>query len=150
MTQEQEQEQEPQSPGAAGALAPCDRSRVLVVDDEDLIIRLFKTILTSELPGVSVDVAGNGAEALDSFRQNRHAVLLMDLHMPVMDGQVAFREIEKLCAANRWEMPSVVFCTGFAPPDSISRVVSGNSLHCLLSKPVPSSVMVDSIRRRLK
>ena len=129
---------------------PCDRRRILVVDDEQIIQRLFEMVLSWELPGYTIDVASNGAEALNAFSRGHHAVLLMDLHMPVMDGQAAFAELQKQCQASNWEMPSVVFCTGYAPPASLSRMLTGNaSHHCLLPKPVSNEALVDAVKRRL-
>lgn len=130
-------------------LLPCDKGRILIVDDEKTILRLFQMILSSSLPDRKIDLAANGAEAVELFKKNRHALLLMDLHMPVMNGKVAFEEVERFCAENKWEMPSVVFCTGFAPPDTICGLVSANPLHHLLSKPVSSDVLVDTVKSRL-
>ena len=36
--------------------------------------------------GADIDVAENGREALDRLDLNKHQLILMDLHMPVMDG----------------------------------------------------------------
>jgi CheY-like chemotaxis protein len=127
----------------------CDANRVLLVDDEPSIRRLFRIILSSELPGCSVEVAENGREAVAAFGRDHHAVLLMDLHMPQMDGRRAFAEIERLCDDRNWEMPAVLFCTGYAPPDSVLGVVKSNPDHGLLLKPVNSEDLVQEVRRRL-
>jgi CheY-like chemotaxis protein len=129
--------------------AACNRSRILLVDDEPTIRRLFRLILMSRLPNCQIDQASNGAEAIACFIEGRHAVLLMDLHMPVMDGQLAFGEISKLCNDRGWEMPSVVFCTGFAPPDSVMGAVDADSHHGLLLKPVTGELLVQTVRSRL-
>lgn len=134
---------------AAGNGAPCDRNRVLVVDDERAIRLLFQLILSEELPGREVDVASNGQEAFEAFQCRHHAVLLMDLHMPVMDGQQAFREIDDLCRRENLEMPSFVFCTGYAPPDELRNVIESSSRHGLLSKPVGTADLVRAVRERL-
>ena len=128
---------------------PCDRHRVLVVDDEKIVQNVFEMILSWELPHYKIEVAGNGAEALEAFTEGHHAVLLMDLHMPVMDGQEAFSEISKRCASRNWEMPAVVFCTGFAPSAALREVLSGDSPHCLLRKPVSNDTLVAVIKDRL-
>jgi CheY-like chemotaxis protein len=121
----------------------------LIVDDEKALLKLFRMILRLDLPETEVDVALNGEEAVEIFRDRHHAVLLMDLHMPVMDGRAAFFAIEEYCREQGWEMPAVVFCTGFAPPDAVSRVVESNPAHCLLAKPVTADLLVNTIRSRL-
>lgn len=113
----------------------CDDSRTLVVDDEAAIVSLYRRIITTVIPDMNVDTASNGKEAVDSFIEKHQSVLLMDIHMPVMDGQMAFREIEKVCRERNWIMPSVVFCTGYAPPSLVKEVVSNDSRHRLLLKP---------------
>jgi CheY-like chemotaxis protein len=130
--------------------AGCDHGRILLVDDDDAIRALFHLILSTVMPERSFDQARNGREALDCFSRGHHAVLLMDLHMPVMDGQSAFLEIEKLCQSREWELPSVVFCTGFAPPETLTKVVDSSALHSLLLKPVSSEALVSAVRTRLK
>jgi len=127
----------------------CAGNRVMIVDDENSIQKLFQMILGSYMGDCSIDVAGNGEEAVRKFCENHPAVIIMDLHMPVMDGQAAFFKIEGLCKENNWEMPAVVFCTGFAPPDSIRYVIGPDSKHCLLSKPVRGETIVEAVKSRL-
>lgn len=133
----------------AGGSLPCDKGRILIVDDEEIILRLFQMILSSALPDLKIDLASNGAEAVKAFSAGHHAVLIMDLHMPVMDGQTAFAKIEHVCKKKKWEMSSVVFCTGFAPPDLVKDVVAKSSTHCLLLKPVSNEALVEAVRSRL-
>jgi CheY-like chemotaxis protein len=132
-----------------GGAAPSDMKRILLVDDEKTILRVFRLVLSGPLPECRIDLANNGAEAVDAFSAGHHGVLLMDLHMPVMDGQTAFMEIQKLCDARNWMMPSIAFCTGFAPPASLSRLIAQGQRHGLLLKPVRNDVLVEAIRSRL-
>jgi len=138
-----------QTGAAPVALAQCDWTRTLIVDDEERIVRLFKIIISSAFPTLTVDQAFNGAEALEAFKANHHAVLIMDIHMPVMDGQSSFVEIRKLCQERAWEMPSVVFCTGYAPPGAVKSLVMQDSNHALLLKPIRGEAIVEAVRKRL-
>ena len=137
------------SAGPAGGIEPRRKDRVLLVDDEQTILKLFHMIISSALPDCEIETAANGREALDLFGERHHGCIVMDLHMPLMDGQTAFQELLSLSKKRGWEPPAVVFCTGFAPPDMVSRVVSANSLHCLLSKPVRGEVLVEAIKTRI-
>ena len=125
------------------------RFRVLVVDDEQPIVELFKLMLESAIPHIDVDVADNGMNAVESFRERRHQVIVMDLHMPIMDGKVAFSRLAELCKANGWEMPGMIFCTGYAPPNGIQDGVSGTPEHYLLQKPVTTEILVNAVKARL-
>lgn len=64
---------------------------VLVVDDEAHIRRLVSMQL--ERRGYKVDVAANGAEALERLRATPYDAVITDLSMPVMDGQELCTEI---------------------------------------------------------
>jgi len=130
-------------------LAALDKSRILIVDDESAIRDLFSMIVDMELPEIKTDTAANGLEAVKAFGEGRQSILLMDLKMPEMDGHQAFLEIQKLCHSSGCQTPSVVFITGFSPPESVDRIVEDDNRHCLLLKPVASDVMINAVKERL-
>ncbi|MEI6972226.1 MAG: response regulator [bacterium] len=149
MTIKTKQSKKPESDEQAAELTPCDKNRILVVDDEKVILDLFWRLLSLRLPKCRIDIAVNGAEAVEQFRAAHHSVIMMDLRMPVMDGQQAFLEIQSLCREENVEMPSVVFCTGYDPPGMIQRLVAGNTKHCILHKPVPDNILLETLTMRL-
>jgi len=69
---------------------------VLVAEDNKTNQLIARTIL--EQAGFTVLIAGNGKEAVDLFCQNISSIdlILMDLHMPVMNGYEAVAEIRRL------------------------------------------------------
>ena len=60
---------------------------LLLVEDNVLNVLVAQTMLENK--GAIVDIASNGAEALEILEPDRHQLILMDLHMPVMDGYEA-------------------------------------------------------------
>ena len=58
--------------------------RLLVVDDHPVNLEVILRQL--ELLGLSAETAEDGAAALVQWRQAQHDVILLDLHMPVLDG----------------------------------------------------------------
>lgn len=68
---------------------------ILLVEDHLLNQVVTKKVLKSWSDLVSVDIAGNGAEALAKFAEYPYDLILMDLYMPVMDGIQATVEIRK-------------------------------------------------------
>ena len=76
-------------------------NRLLVVDDEPHATRLLQRSLQNA--GFEVDIASDGAEALDRVRANDYAAVLTDICMPRMSGR-------ELCTAIRQEaLPSQPF-----------------------------------------
>lgn len=130
-------------------LVPCDKRRILITDDESPVRDIFRLILTSGCPACIIDVASNGLEAVQSFQKFHQGVLLMDGKMPVMDGQTAFYKIRDICDEKGWEMPSVIFCTGFAPPAGIKTVATPGQNHCIIQKPVTSEQLLSAVKSRL-
>lgn len=62
------------------------KSKILMVDDEPDLLRLFTRVLVSVRPQCRVLRAANGQEALDALRQERPDLMLLDLVMPEKDG----------------------------------------------------------------
>jgi DNA-binding NarL/FixJ family response regulator len=67
--------------------------RVLVVDDQQIVREGLATVLDLLADVHVVGTAANGAEALELVERRRPDVVLMDLHMPVLDGVAATRRI---------------------------------------------------------
>ncbi|MGV9675728.1 response regulator transcription factor [Nocardia sp. NPDC003482] len=68
----------------SGMNATAPGARVLVVDDEQLILKLLATTL--KFQGFEVETAATGAEGLDKARGFRPDALIVDVMMPGMDG----------------------------------------------------------------
>jgi putative nucleotidyltransferase with HDIG domain len=69
-------------------------SRILIVDDEELICRLLAQRLTSE--GYSCVTANNGREALSHFYKNTFSLIISDIKMPEMDGIELLKRVKGL------------------------------------------------------
>ncbi|MFN7974684.1 MAG: EAL domain-containing protein [Acidobacteriota bacterium] len=72
---------------------PGAPARILVVDDDEAIRRILKRILESA--GFSVDVAGDGAEALGLVASGSYDAIFSDISMPAMDGLAMLRAIRR-------------------------------------------------------
>jgi len=71
--------------------------RILLVEDHQMNILLIKKFFSKW--GVSLDITLNGKEAIVMAKNNKYELILMDLHMPKMDGYQATREIRKFDTA---------------------------------------------------
>jgi len=130
-------------------LKPCDTTRLLVVDDENLLRNIFVDALKQAFPSLTIESASDGRQARDAFDAHHHAVILMDVAMPVMDGEQAFNAIKSICETEGWKIPEIVFCTGFTMPENLRRLVEGDSCSCV-TKPVAIRVLVETVRQHLE
>ena len=76
------------------AAAQISTPRILVAEDNE-VNRMFVLALLRKL-GCEVDVAVNGVDAVRLFKSQPYAAILMDCHMPEMDGYAATVEIRRL------------------------------------------------------
>ncbi|MBN2030876.1 response regulator [bacterium] len=60
------------------------RKRVLVVDDDPLVVKILRSPLEKE--GYDVSVASHGLEALKCVKEHRPDLIILDILMPLLDG----------------------------------------------------------------
>ncbi len=78
----------------AADTSPDFGARVLLVEDNPVNQEVALGML--EFLGCRVNVVSEGQEALESVRHSKYGLILMDCHMPGMDGFTATREIRRL------------------------------------------------------
>jgi PAS domain S-box-containing protein len=134
--------EDPRSEAASPALAPA-RATVLVADDDATVRQVARRVL--ERAGYRVVSAGNGREAVDLLAASPGTidVVLLDLTMPVMGGEEAFRELRERRLPVR-----VVLSSGFSEQDASSRFV-GSGLAGFIQKPYMVDELLSVIRRAL-
>lgn len=102
------------SGGDAGAIGPG--SRILLIDDEPVVLRAFRRILA---PPHEVVVAEGGAAGIAMLEADRRFdVIVCDLSMPGVDGSQVFRYLERV---EPRLLPRLVFSTGGAFTDEAQR-----------------------------
>ena len=67
------------------------KGHILVAEDNEANQELIKILLMKY--GLTFDLAENGLEALHLYKKNTYDLILMDEHMPVMDGNIAVKNI---------------------------------------------------------
>jgi PAS domain S-box-containing protein len=114
---------------ASGGLAG---GRILMADDAPGNRELVSAILRGL--GLEIDTVCDGAEAVQAMQTGAYDLVLMDVHMPVMDGLTATREIRRMQAGSGHRTP-ILALTANVQADQVARCLdSGMDGH--LAKPI--------------
>lgn len=120
---------------------PTAGSRILLVDDNPVnrqVVRLFLTPVKCEI------VEGkNGQEALDALSAQEFDIVLLDIHMPVMDGKEAISRIRSSSAP--WRTVPVIALTADAMTGDRERFIS-LGMTDYLPKPVDQNQLLSKIQ----
>jgi len=113
--------------------------RILVVDDDAIVIKSCKRILEAE--GFEVSTVPNAEEALDAIRKYDFDLLLIDVKMPKHDGMYLMKEIKK-------ELPDVptIAMSGYPTPETISDILELGATQ-FIPKPFRPDELMKTIRQ---
>lgn len=120
--------------------------KILVVEDNPLNQLVAKKML--EKMGFSVDLADNGLDAIKALRNYDYSVVLMDCHMPLMDGFETTNLIRNKTEAVRNPNVPIIALTALATKDDCERCKAAGMNH-YLSKPISFEKLRDAIIRYL-
>ena len=114
--------------------------RVLLVEDAEPNQELVSTILRSV--GIAVEIAANGAEAVEAVRTSRFDLVLMDVQMPVMGGVQATRIIRGM-GGEAAGVPIIALSANVLPDQVAEYRRAGMDAH--LAKPINPREMLTAI-----
>ncbi len=117
------------------------RPVVLVIDDQPGIRRLLMEVLQEE--GYAVLEASNGYDGLQKARDNRPALILMDMKMPGMDGIETLRELRRLGIGER-----VIMMTAYGELDLVTEAKEIGAAD-YITKPFDIMALCEMINRNL-
>jgi len=116
--------------------------KILVVDDEPVVVKSCERILTPE--GYTVDSAGNGTEATAKLGKDGYDLVITDLMMPDMSGLELIRWIR-----NSKPDTGIVVITGYPSQDSIKEALSLRILD-YLPKPFSPALLIEVTQKALE
>ena len=121
-----------------------NKRNVLIVDDEPNVAMLVKTILVAE--GYQTTLAENGQEALDSIKESKPDLILMDVMMPKKNG---FEVCQELKSNKDTQFIPVVLITGLSKKeDRIAGIEAGAD--DFLNKPIDKRELIVRARSLLR
>ena len=119
-------------------------TRILVAEDN----RVNQVIVTKflELAGIEVVIAQNGQEALDILKRQQFDAILMDMHMPVMGGIEATKQIR--ANSDYADLPIVALTAGVTQEERDGCMSSG--MNDFITKPVNSKTLISTLLKWIR
>ncbi|PVM93032.1 hypothetical protein DDF62_01475 [Caulobacter radicis] len=114
------------APAEATGRAAFPGRRILLVDDVELNRELFRELLGRR--GCVVETADDGAQAVKALERAGFDLVLMDVHMPVVDGLTATREIRR----RGLTLSPIVALTASGAPQQIAACLEAGMVGHLL------------------
>lgn len=118
-------------------------ARFLIVDDEPALLRAMRRVLQAAGPDWDVVCARHGLEALEFLLHEAFDVVVLDLHMPVMDGVTLLRHLVA-------EYPDVRRIVHSSYIDPLRRPLLAELAHEVLAKPAHPRLIVEALERALR
>ena len=119
-----------------------DAKRILLVDDNELNVKVAKKILT-ELP-YEIDICYSGKECIEKVKSNNYDLILMDIMMSELSGEDTFKELQKI---NNFNTP-VIALTADAVAGAEDKYISEGFIE-YLAKPFKKEELIEKINKVL-
>ena len=118
-------------------------NKILIVEDNDLNMKLFFDILTYQR--YDVDKAFDGLEAYDKIKNNNYNLIILDIQLPKLNG---FDLIEKLKKENV-SIPPVIIASACAM-DSDKLKAKELGIKNYITKPIDIKNFVEVVKKELE
>jgi len=116
--------------------------QILLVEDNGVNQKV--ALLLLKKLGYSADVANNGIEAIEAIKLKRYDLILMDDHMPMMDGVEATAQIRRILPKDR--QPTIVAVTANAMPESREKYLRAG-MEDYIKKPVEVPRLTEVLKK---
>ncbi|NER80088.1 MAG: response regulator [Leptolyngbya sp. SIO1D8] len=133
--------QDSKSPEIDHQLAERLPLKILVAEDNPINQKL--ALLLLERMGYRIDIVANGFEVIDALERQTYDVILMDVHMPEMDGLAA---TQKVCERWQSERPRIVAMTANAMHGDRERCLNAG-MDDYISKPIRVNELVQALEK---
>jgi DNA-binding NtrC family response regulator len=118
-----------------------EKKKVLVIDDEQIVLDSVSQILIDE--NYEVDVSLNGREGLDWAIERPYDILLTDIRMPDIGGMKVLRDVKRIKSS----LP-VVIITGYATTKSAVQAMKLGAAD-YIEKPFEPEQLLDAVAKAL-
>ena len=120
-------------------MSAAPRTQILIVEDDDAMSRLLKTLL--ELSGYEVHVEGSGSAGLNYAAEEQPDLVILDLRLPDINGYEVCRKLRQF--SNSWSMPILMLTGMDKPADQLRGFAFGADAY--LTKPCDPAELLKTV-----
>ena len=120
-------------------------NKILIVEDEEVLIRALKDNLESE--GCAVETATNGDEAMERIRKQRPNLILLDLLMPKRDGFYVLEEVKK---NPEWRLIPVIVLSNLGGDAEIKKALEMGADDYFVKSQHPIEEVIEKVKEYLE
>jgi CheY-like chemotaxis protein len=123
--------------------------KILVIEDDDLVLRLLKKMLGIE--GYTIECASNGKEGVEKFRENPADLVITDLIMPEQDGIETIIQLKETAP----DLKIIAISGGgqLGPGKVDARdyldIAKSFGAFCILPKPIDRKELIKTVKQAL-
>ncbi len=118
--------------------------KILLADDTAVNLTLAKKLLTRR--GHDVTAVEDGLQAFEAFKEGSFEVVLMDIHMPVMDGVESTNKIREFEASQPSRKPTPIIAMTANNEQSDHETYLKSGMSGIITKPLDIKTVVSQIR----
>ena len=119
--------------------------RALVVDDNPINQKIAQFNLKQL--DIESDLAANGLEAIDLYKQNTYSLILMDIQMPIMDGLDATKEIRKIERDEDYNQTAFIVALTANTFDDENKQCLDAGMNAFIEKPITEQALRNVINQ---
>jgi len=120
--------------------------KILVIDDEKLVVESLKKLLKRE--GYDANIAKNGAEAMVQIKENDFNLIVSDIRMPDINGIEIVKKIREYLKQNGKQPVPEILITGYASKENMEEAEKLNVADYIY-KPFNIKDFLDVIKKNL-
>jgi CheY-like chemotaxis protein len=120
--------------------------KILVIDDEELVIKSISKLLTKN--GYAVTVVKSGKDALEKLKNTDFDLTICDVRMPQMDGIETIKQMRAYLEKANKKSPSSILITGYVDPDKYDLALDLEVAN-YLPKPFDNKELLEAVKNTI-
>jgi CheY-like chemotaxis protein len=122
-----------------------NKNKILIIEDEEILLNLLQKKLSQE--GYEVSVAKDGKEGLEVMKKVKPDLVLLDIVMPKMGG---FEVMEKMFKNEELKKIPVIIISNSGQPVELDKAKKLGAKDCLIKTEIDSQEVIKKVKKQIE